>query len=266
MSHAETFQALHQGPGLLILPNAWDAASAAIVAEAGATAIATSSAAVAWTYGIADGDLLPIETTCAVVAAITRAVDLPVSCDFEGGFTDDLAELGNNIARLLDAGAVGINFEDGRRDPDLHARKITAVRERAERAGVALYINARTDVFLARLAEGEAAEAEVIRRGRLYAAAGASGVFTPAAAEAGLIGRLAAAIPAPLNILAWPGAPDGAELAALGVRRLSAGSGTFRVAAAALARASAAFLASGSSAELMAAGDGAPNLQKRFAG
>ena len=261
---AALFHKLHQGPDLLVLANVWDAASAAVVADAGAKALATSSAAVAWAHGYPDGDILKVETTCAMVAEIARITDLPITCDFEGGFTDDLGALADNIGRVIAAGAVGINFEDGGRDPDLHARKIAAVRAAAAKAGVDLFINARTDVYLRGLAQGEAAEAEAIRRGRAYVAAGASGVFVPGAAEPDLIRRLAAAIPAPLNVLAWPGLPDGATLAGLGVRRLSAGTGTFRPAFAAFARAAADFLSRGDSAALMAAGEGAPNLQKRF--
>lgn len=261
---AEAFHRLHQGPDVLVLANVWDAASAATVADVGAKALATSSAAVAWAHGYPDGDVLAVDTTCAMVAEIARISDLPVSCDFEGGFTDDVDELGRNIEAVIRAGAVGINFEDGLRDPDLHARKIAAARAAAERAGVNLFINARADVFLRGLAQGAAAEAEAIRRGRLYAEAGASGVFVPGAADADLIRRLAAEIPAPLNILAWPGAPDAKGLAALGVRRLSAGSGTFRAAFAALAKAAQAFLATGDTAALNAAGEGAPALQKRF--
>ena len=265
-ARAEAFHQLHKGPEVLILPNAWDVASAVIVADAGAKAVATSSAAVAWALGYADGDLLPVDHTCALAAAITKAVDLPLSVDFEGGFTDDLDELSRNITRVIEAGAVGINFEDGGRDPQLHATKIAAARQAAEKAGVPLYINARTDIYLKNLATGDAAEAEAVRRGKLYLAAGASGVFVPGAAEAGLVGRLAAAIPGPLNILAWPGAPDAAALKALGVRRLSAGTGTFNAASAALARVTTAFLAEGSSDALFAATKGAPALQKRFMG
>jgi 2-methylisocitrate lyase-like PEP mutase family enzyme len=261
---ADRFHALHQGPQVLVLANVWDAASAAIVADAGAQAIATSSAAVAWAHGQADGDILPVEKTCAMVAEIVSVTDLPVSTDFEGGFTDDLAELAENIARVIEAGAVGINFEDGARDPDLHARKIGAARAAAEKAGVNLYINARTDVYLRQLAQGDAAEAEAIRRGKAYVDAGASGVFVPGAADPELIRRLAAAIPAPLNIMAWPGVPDAATLASLGARRLSAGTGTFRVVSAALAKAAKHFLETGDVAALGAAGEGAPNLQKRF--
>lgn len=261
---AETFHRLHAGPDVLVLANVWDAASAAVVADAGAKALATSSAAVAWAHGYADGDVLAVDTTCAMVAEIVRVTDLPVSCDFEGGFTDDLDELAANIGRVIAAGAVGINFEDGSRDPALHARKIAAARAAAEKAGVNLFINARTDVYLRGLAQGDAAEAETIRRGRLYAEAGASGVFAPGAADPELIRRLAAAIPRPLNVMAWPGVPDARRLAGLGARRLSAGTATFRAAFAPLARAAAAFLATGDAHALGAAGEGAPNLQKRF--
>jgi 2-methylisocitrate lyase-like PEP mutase family enzyme len=261
---AELFKSLHQGPDILVLPNAWDAASAAVVADAGAKAVATTSAAVAWTFGQADGDILAVESTCAVVEAIVRVVDAPVTCDFEGGFTDDLDQLARTVTRVIEAGAVGINFEDGSRGPNQHARKNAAVRQAAEKAGVPRFINAPTDIPLRQLAPGDAAEAEAIRRGKLYASAGAEGVFVPGAAEPELIGRLAAAIPAPLNILAWPGAPDAAGLRALGVRRLSAGTGMFNVAFAALARAAADFLTGGDSAAVFTAAKGAPALQKRF--
>lgn len=265
-ARADTFHRLHQGPDVLVLANVWDAASAATVADAGAKALATSSAAVAWAHGYPDGDVLAVDTTCAMVAEITRITDLPVSCDFEGGFTDDLGALADNITRVIEAGAVGINFEDGGRDPDLHARKIAAARAAADKAGVNLFINARTDVYLKRLAQGDAAEAEAIRRGRLYAEAGASGVFVPGAADAELIRRLAAALPLPLNIMAWPGVPDAKALAGLGARRLSAGTATFGAAFAALAKAAAAFLETGDVTALGAAGQGAPALQKRFSG
>lgn len=263
---AEAFHRMHQGPGVLVLANVWDAASAAVVADAGAKALATSSAAVAWAHGYADGDLLPVEKTYATVAAIVRVTDLPVSCDFEGGFTDDLSELSDNIAAVIDAGAVGINLEDGVRNPELHARKVAAARAAAEQAGVNLFINARTDIYLRGLAQGEAAEVETIRRARLYVEAGASGVFTPGAVEPELIRRLAAAIPAPLNVMGWAGMPPADQLQALGVRRLSSATHPFRAAYAALARAVEAYLRDGDPSALAEAGQGVPNLQKRFAG
>ncbi|MCR5878289.1 isocitrate lyase/phosphoenolpyruvate mutase family protein [Phenylobacterium sp. J367] len=260
-ARAETFAKLHRD-GILVLPNAWDAASAALMADAGAKAVATSSAAVAWAHGYPDGDALPMEKVIATVAGIVRSVDLPVTCDFEGGYTDDPAELAANIARVLDAGAVGINFEDGGRDPDLHARKVAAARAAADRAGVPLFINARTDVYLRGLAEGEAAFDETVRRAKLYAEAGASGIFTPGAKDEALIGRLAAAIPLPLNIMLLPGLAPAPRLAELGVRRLSSATAPFRLAYASLAKGIAAYLATGEAAAFAA--DPLPNLNARF--
>ncbi|MBU1375867.1 MAG: isocitrate lyase/phosphoenolpyruvate mutase family protein [Alphaproteobacteria bacterium] len=262
---AELFHKLHQGPQVLILPNAWDAASAAVMADTGAKAVATSSAAVAWAYGYADGDILPIDLVVATIAAAAKAAgDTPVTADIEGGFTDDLDALSHNIARVIEAGAVGINIEDGGRDPALHARKVAAVRAQAEKQGVRLFINARTDVYLRSLAEGEAAYDETVRRAALYAEAGADGIFVPGPADAELIGRLAAAIARPLNVMGRDGVPNAPELAALGARRLSSAIHPFRVAYAAMGRAVEAYLRDGDPGALARAGDGAPNLQQRF--
>ena len=259
---AATFHALHSGPEILVLPNAWDAASAALMADAGAKAVATSSAAVAWAHGYPDGDALPMEKVVATVAEITRVVDAPVTCDFEGGYTDDLAALADNIGRVIEAGAVGINLEDGGRNPDLHARKVEAARKAAEKAGVDLFINARTDVYLKGLANGEAAEAETVRRAGLYAAAGASGIFVPGPSDEALIGRLAQGVALPLNIMLLPALPPAARLQALGVRRLSSATAPFRLAYATLIKGVAAYLATGEAGAFAA--EGLPNLNARF--
>jgi 2-methylisocitrate lyase-like PEP mutase family enzyme len=263
---AKAFAALHAGPEVLVLPNAWDAASAAIMAAAGAKAVATSSAAVAWTHGYPDGDALPREKLLATIGACAKgAGEVPLTADIEGGYTDDLTELAETIKAVAGAGAVGINFEYGARDPDLHARKIAAVRKAADAAGVPLFINARTDVYLKRLMEGEAAEAEVVRRAALYRDAGASGVFVPGPSDAALIGRLAKAIALPLNMMLVPGLPDAAALKALGVRRISSGTAPFSAAYSTLAKAVAAYLASGDVQTFAAAGAGGlPNLNKLF--
>jgi 2-methylisocitrate lyase-like PEP mutase family enzyme len=261
---AQSFAALHAGPDVLVLPNAWDAASAALMEEAGARAVATSSAAVAWAQGYRDGDALPLDKLLLSVSTVARAVKVPVSADIEGGYTDDLSVLADTIKAVIDAGAVGVNLEDGERDPALHARKIEAARKAADATGIALFINARIDVYLKGLAAGEAAYEETVRRAELYRAAGASGIFTPAAAETELIGRLAGAIKLPLNILLWAGVPRAAELRALGVRRVSSGSSPFRAAYAGLARSVAAYLADGDG-QAFAATEGLPNLNARFA-
>ncbi|RYF94420.1 MAG: isocitrate lyase/phosphoenolpyruvate mutase family protein [Caulobacteraceae bacterium] len=264
MTKAVDFHALHAGPDVLVLPNAWDAASAALMQDAGAKAVATSSAAVAWARGYADGDLLPVPVLLDVIAGITRVTSAPVTADIEGGFTDDLETLTQTVSAVIGAGAVGINLEDGGRDPDLHARKIEAAREAGVRSGVALFINARTDVYLRGLAEGEAALAETLRRARLYAGAGAGGVFVPGPVDETLIGQLAAGIALPLNIMGRAGAPTAARLAELGVRRLSSATGPFRAAYGVLNRTVADYLKTGDTSAFTEAGQGLPDLNKRF--
>jgi 2-methylisocitrate lyase-like PEP mutase family enzyme len=148
---ARVFHALHQD-GLLILPNAWDAGSARIIEEAGAQAIATSSAALAWAHGYPDGEALPADTLIATILEIVRAVRVPVSADIEAGFAADANGAGEFAMRVLDAGAVGVNIEDGRESPDLLCAKIERVRRVAEMKGIDLWINARLDVYLRKLA------------------------------------------------------------------------------------------------------------------
>ncbi len=263
-TQAERFGAMHRGAEILVLPNAWDAASAALMQDAGARAVATSSAAVAWAHGYADGDALPVATLTTAIAAIARVVTVPLTADIEGGYTDDLAALAETIRAVIGAGAVGINLEDGLRAPDLHARKIEAARKAADAAGVPLFINARTDVYLKGLAEGQAAFVESVARAERYRAAGADGVFVPGAKDPDLIGRLASEIALPLNVMLQPGAPPAAQLQALGARRLSSATAPFRAAYAPLSAAVAAFLATGEASAFAAGAEGLPNLNKRF--
>jgi 2-methylisocitrate lyase-like PEP mutase family enzyme len=220
---AGAFHRLHQGPDLLILANAWDGGSARLIASLGAKAIATTSSGLAWAHGYADGDQLPIEIHAATVRDIVRAVDLPVTVDAEGGYSDDPKAVGEAIRRLVEAGAVGVNLEDGAASPDIFCAKIEAAKTAAAAAGIDLFVNARTDVYLRRLAPPERRVAEVLARGARYVAAGADGLFAPGAADAEDIRALAAGAGAPLNIMALPGLPSLAQLQALGVRRLSAG-------------------------------------------
>ena len=261
MSQAVVFKQLHADPQILVLPNAWDAASAALMEDAGAKAVATSSAAVAWAHGYADGDLLPVPTLLAAIGEIARVLKVPLTADIEGGYSDDLATLAETIKGVVGAGAVGINLEDGGRDPDLHARKIEAVRKAA---GAELFVNARTDVYLRGLAQGEAALAETLRRAELYRAAGADGIFVPGPVDEALLGTLAREIALPLNVMGRGGAPSAERLQALGVRRLSSATAPFRAAYAALGRVISDFLASGDANALAQAGQGLPDLNKRF--
>jgi len=247
---AAAFRALREHPGTL--PNAWDGVSAKLIERAGAKAIATTSAGVAWAHGYADGHGLPFAKLVTTIEEIARVVSLPVSADCEGGYSDDPKQVGENVAALIGAGAVGINLEDGKQPHELHLRKIEAARTAAERAGVALYINARTDVYLAKLVAPEAAVEESIRRGRAAKEAGASGLFVPFAMKGDDIAAIAAAVDMPLNIISWAGVPKAGELKRLGARRLSAGTEIARTALAAARLATEAFLAEGDSDDLAA--------------
>ena len=264
MNKAATFRALHTGPDILVLPNAWDAGSAKLMETLGAKAVATSSAAVAWSHGYADGHHMPVETAVQAVREAVRVLSVPLTADIEGGYSDDPKAVGETAARVIDAGAVGINLEDGGGSAELLAAKIEAVRAAADKAGIALFINARADVYLRRLAEGEAAVAETLRRAALYRAAGADGLFAPGVAEAGHIETLARECGLPLNVMAMPGVPLAAELQKLGARRLSSATGISRAALHATAEATRAFLAGGDSNALSAAGGGAADYNALF--
>ena len=221
----KTFAALHAGPKLLILPNAWDAGSARVIEHAGAPAIATSSAAVAWAHGYADGQFLPFETLLATVSAIARTVSLPVSADIEAAYAHDAATAARTVGQVIEAGAVGINIEDGNDAPDLLARKIENLKSAARAQGADIWVNARVDTYLRRLVPAETAYGETVRRAALYREAGADSIFVPGFPDNDRIVQLVKDVVLPLNLLAWPGLPDGAALQAAGVRRLSAGSG-----------------------------------------
>lgn len=228
---AGAFRALHRRGNPLVLANVWDAASARIVEEAGAPAIATSSAGMAWSLGCADGEVADLDEMLDAVRRVVRAVRVPVSADMEAGYARGIDELAGVMARLRETGAAGVNLEDW----DVHARapfpvdiaraRVAAVKERC---GDALFVNARTDLYLHDVGdEAERFEATVTRL-RAFLAAGADGVFVPGVDDARTIGRLAAAVDAPLNVLAGPESPSVAEMAALGVARISTGSGPAR--------------------------------------
>lgn len=260
-----TFRRLHQGPGVLLLANCWDAGSAKLLQSLGARAVATTSAGVAWAQGYPDGDALPTDRLIATVGAIARVLQVPLSVDVEGGYSDDPVAVGELVAAVVDAGAVGINIEDGFAAPDLLAAKIARAKEAAARRGVDLFVNARTDVYLRGLAPEPARVAETLARAARYRNAGADGLFVPRLLAAAEIRQIGAATGMPLNVLAWPGLPPADELAALGVRRLSAGSAIAQVLwgrAAALARA---FLDEGRSEPLSENAMPSPEINALFA-
>ncbi len=262
--NAATFHRLHET--LLILPNAWDAASARVVQDAGARAVATSSAAVAWTQGYADSHHFPIANLIEVVQAIARAVTVPITCDAEGGYSDDPKQAAENVGKLIDAGAVGINLEDGKQPHELHLRKIEAIRATADKKGVNLFINARTDVILKALVPSEQAVEEVLRRAGGIEQAGGNGLFVPGIAHGPKISAVVEGTKLPLNIMARPEAPDATHLRALGVRRLSAATGLFNAAMAAARDAPEDFLRDGDSDTLWQRRGSPPDYNKLFGG
>ncbi|MFM0527306.1 MULTISPECIES: isocitrate lyase/PEP mutase family protein [Paraburkholderia] len=219
------FRKLHDNTAPLRLPNAWDAGSARLFESLGATAIATTSAGVAWSLGYADGRGLPTDEVVDAASRMIRVVDVPLSFDVENGYSDNPKDVVDTVMRLVDLGLAGINIEDGPDQPSLLASKIEAIRNAVSRANLDLFVNARSDVFLAQLAEPDRLVEESIRRGKLYAAAGADCLFLPAISTPVDITEVIAEIPIPLNVMAVPGLPASAELGKLGVRRLSAGSG-----------------------------------------
>jgi len=177
-----------------------------------------------------------------------------------------MGELADNVARVVDAGAVGINFEDGTNSPDHHARKIEVVRKTAQRLNVDLFINARIDVYLHEITTGHSAFIETVRRSKMYHQAGADGIFVPEVSDHELVGQLAAKIALPLNIIGRAGAPAAAQLQALGVRRLSSAAILYRVAYSSLNRRLRDFLNHGDTDALSKIVHGLPDFNKRFRG
>ena len=224
---AARFGALHRGD-ILVLPNAWDAASARVFELAGARAIATTSAGVAAALGRPDGERVRRDDMLDALRRIVAAVDVPVSADVESGYGTTVAEVCATVAGVIDAGAVGVNLEDAMRDTGVLVERVAAVRELAREKGVPLFVNARTDVWLRRGGDPRTHLDEGIARLRAYAAAGADGVFAPGLADPDTIARVAAAVDRPLNVLAGPGVPPAPELARLGVARVTVGSGAMR--------------------------------------
>lgn len=243
MSQRERAAAFRQLHSLrpLVLPNAWDAASARVIEQAGAKAIATSSAGVSWALGRRDGQGLGRDAMIRVVRSIVETVEVPVTADVEGGYGAGSAEdVAETVRAVIAAGAVGVNLEDSPGPngevllaPEAHAERLRAAREAADAAGGDLVINARTDVYLFQVGAPETRFAEAVRRSNLYRAAGADCLFVPGVIDPEVIRALVREIDGPVNILAWPGAPTIQELGRLGVARVSLGAGVARAALAA---------------------------------
>lgn len=233
---AKAFHALHQKGDPIVLYNIWDAGTAKAVADAGAKALATGSWSVAAAQGYADGEKLPMPALIETVKSITKVIDLPLSVDFEGAYSSEPAGAAANVAKLVEVGAIGLNFEDrvvggsGFHPVERQAARIRAIREMTDGKGIPFFINARTDLFLAEgdLSKHAGLVDEAIERGRAYAAAGGSGFFVPGLIDAALIERICAALSLPVNIMMRAGAPDVKALAKLGVGRVSYGPGPYR--------------------------------------
>lgn len=252
---ASRFAQLH-APGsnpILVLPNAWDAMSARLVEVAGAQAIATTSAGISWALGHPDGEGLTRDAMIEALRRIVASVRVPVSADIESGYgTGSPEDVAQTVRGVLGAGAIGINLEDapGRDgalvlDSASQVARIAAARAAASEAGIPLFINARTDIMLRKVGPEGDRFAETVRRARAYTEAGADGVFVPGVSDADTIGRLAAAVGAPLNVIGGPGVPAIEELRALGVARVSVGPGLVRSVMAHIRRATTELLGAG---------------------
>jgi len=223
------FRALHAGPAILVLPNAWDVISARVYEHAGFPAVATSSAGLANSLGYSDGNVLDVELHLATLERMVRALDVPLSADVESGYAPDTASLAEFVRRLADTGVAGYNLEDGLYEKEVFPVDEAAARvAAAKRAAPDVFLNARTDIYLAGIGAPETRFDATVERLRAYAEAGADGVFVPGVADAETIRKLAASVPLPLNVLAGPTVPDAAALQRLGVRRVSVGSSVMR--------------------------------------
>ena len=222
----EIFAALHVPGDPVILYNIWDTGSARAVAAAGAKALATGSHPVGDASGFGDGQQVPLDFVFANASRIMAAVDLPLTVDFEGAYSDDSVQAAANVAALAATGAVGCNFEDqviggeGVHPLKAQAKRIEAIRKAV---GDAFFINARTDLYLKTQEHDAALVDAVIERGKAYADAGASGFFVPRLADARQIEKIVKEVPLPLNLIAFPGAPDKKVWASAGVARISHG-------------------------------------------
>jgi 2-methylisocitrate lyase-like PEP mutase family enzyme len=238
IEHAAAFHRLHLPGRPVVLYNVWDAGTAQAVARAGAKAIATGSWSVAAAHGFQDGEQIPLDVALANLREIVAAVQLPVTLDLEAGYGSSPGTVAATVTRAIGAGAIGFNLEDQVIGADAlypvaeQEARVHAARAAADRAGVPVYINARTDLFLKAdpASHDDALVTAALERAHAYARAGASGFFAAGLIDEALIARVCKECPLPVNILVRPTAPSGKRLAALGVARISYGPGPYRVA------------------------------------
>jgi len=271
-SKALQLGALHRGPRILVLANAWDAASARIFEVAGSRAIGTTSAGIANTLGRADGQRIGRYQMLEVVKRIANVVSIPVTADMEAGYGDAPEAVADTASAVMEAGAVGMNFEDslGKEertlaDVSLQVERIKAIREAAASAGIAFVLNARTDVFLRGVGEPATRLDHAISRANAYRQAGADCLFVPGVIDRETIARLVKEIAGPINILAVAGSLPVAELEKLGVARVSVGSGPMRATTALTRRIAKELLESGTYASFTEGAIPYPELNNLFA-
>lgn len=242
IERANLLKNLHVKGSPVILFNIWDAGSAQALQEIGAKAMATGSWSVAAAHGYEDGEKLPLDLVLANIRRIAAKVDLPVTIDIEAGYGRTPSEVKETIIKVIDAGAVGINFEDqiiGTEhlySIEEQCDRIKAIRQASEVAQIPIFINARTDIFLKTASEchNESNLQEAMRRAHAYAAAGANGLFVPGLRNVNYIEQLCKLSPIPINIMILPNMPSVKQLAVLGVARISYGPGPYCIATEAL--------------------------------
>ena len=229
---ARKFLKLHSSPSILLLANAWDVVSAKIFELEGFSAVGTTSAGIATTLGYPDGQHIGLKETIRVIRHMVPQIDLPISADFEAGYSSSTEGVVRSAREVLNAGAIGINLEDSTGhvekplyDKQIMKERIGAIREMSENEGIHLFINARTDVFLTSLGNIEGQIKQTVERAQAYIEAGADGIFVPDIADLNkdVIKILVGEIHAPLNIVAGAGKPTITELEQLGVARVSFG-------------------------------------------
>jgi 2-methylisocitrate lyase-like PEP mutase family enzyme len=232
---SEAFRAMHRGQRILLLPNAWDVASARIFEEAGFGAIATTSAGIAFTLGYPDGQRISRNEMLQAVSRIAAAMRVPVTADVEAGYGDRTEDAAQTALAVIESGAVGMNLEDASGhanhslvDLQLQLEKIAAINESKRKTGVPIVLNARTDVYLLQVGPAEKRYDRALRRLAAFRDAGADCLFLPGLRDAATIGRMVKDLNSPLNILAGPGSPSVPELQQLGVARVSLGSSAMR--------------------------------------
>ncbi len=240
---AERFQALHRNHDILVLANPWDVASALLMENAGFPALATTSAGIGYAHGYPIGQAMPLSEMLETIARISSRLSVPLSADMEAGYGETPEQVAETTRLTLEAGAVGINIEDRTYQPEhpligtnMAVERIRAARESADRAGVPMVINARTDGYLLG-GQGSEVFDDTVRRANAYREAGADCLFVPGIMDADIIGRLVQEIDGPINILPESGCPDVAALAELGVRRVTIGATVARFAYSAVVQA-----------------------------